>query len=54
MTVEELEEHLRSLSQVGGVYEFVRQAVDVMNRERVSRDDPRPNNGVSAGVAESA
>ena len=33
MTTEELEEHLRSLSQVGGVYEFVRQAVDVMNRE---------------------
>jgi hypothetical protein len=53
VTTEELEEHLRSLSHVGGVYEFVRQAVDVMNRERVTRDDSRPDNGLSVGVAES-
>ena len=53
MTTEELEEHLRSLSHVGGVYEFVRQAVDVMNRERVTGNDPRPDNGLPVGVAES-
>ena len=53
MTVEELEEHLRSLSQVGGVYEFVRQAVEVMNRERVTGDDSGSDNGLPVGVAES-
>jgi hypothetical protein len=52
VTTEELEEHLRSLSQVGGVYEFVRQAVDVMNRERVTGNDSGSDNGLSVGVAE--
>jgi hypothetical protein len=53
VTTEELEEHLRSLAQVGGVYEFVRQAVDVMNRERVTGNDSRPDNQLPVGVAES-
>ena len=54
MTVEQLEEVLRSLSRVGGVYEFVRQAVEVMNRERVTGDDSGPDNGVFARATESA
>lgn len=54
MTTEELERHLRSLSQVGGVYEFVRQAVEVMNRERVTGNDSGSDNELSVGVAESA
>jgi len=53
VTTEELEAHLRSLSQVGGVYEFVRQAVDVMNRERITRDDSQSDNQLPVGVAKS-
>lgn len=52
MTTEELEKHLRSLSQVGGVYEFVRQAVEVMNRERITGNDSGSDNGLSVGVEE--
>jgi hypothetical protein len=53
VTTEELEEHLRSLSHVGGVYEFVRQAVDVMNRERVTGNGAGSDNSVFAGTEKS-
>jgi hypothetical protein len=33
MTAEELQKVLESLAKVGGVYEYVRQAVETMNRE---------------------
>jgi hypothetical protein len=33
MTTEELTKALESLSKVGGVYEYVRQAVEAMNLE---------------------
>lgn len=48
MTAEELQKVLESLAKVGGVYEYVRQAVEVMNESRV---DPRPDNELSTGAS---
>jgi hypothetical protein len=39
MTAEELQKVLESLSKVGGVYEYVRQAVEVMNEPRQAESE---------------
>lgn len=48
MTTEELTKALESLSKVGGVYEYVRQAVEAMNEPREAKSE-----NLSTGITSS-